>query len=119
MDGHHWHFNKDTLVLRKVQSNVQPSAIIFTSVPFWIQIHDMSMEGRSLEVLQNICSRMGTFLSINEESMADLSRSIRIWVKINLQKPLRQGMKVVIEGSTFWHPINKNTLHLFVINADT
>ncbi|XP_057793093.1 uncharacterized protein LOC131009698 [Salvia miltiorrhiza] len=111
--GQPWHFNKDVLVLQPVQPKIQPSAMQFTSVPFWIRIYDLPMAGRSPEVIKNLGKRLGNFLEFDESSTSGLTRSIRIRVVVDIQKPLRRGLNIIMDGSTLWLPIKYERLPSF------
>lgn len=47
LDMEPWHFNKHVLVLQKITDEIQPSAMSFNIVPFWIRIYDLPGSGRN------------------------------------------------------------------------
>lgn len=101
-----WHFSKHVLVLKQVEMNVQPSAMVFDSASFWIRIYGIPLSGRTNTVLQNIANRIGSFVAFDEDTLTGLGRSVRMKVKISLDKPLEWGIKVAInDAGPIWLPV--------------
>lgn len=94
-----WHFDKHLLVLKQLDSGEQPSAIKFDSTPFWIRIYDMPLIARTERTIRLICERLGKVIEIDNSTMEGFSRSVRIRVLLNLNKPLRRGAKIAIPNA--------------------
>lgn len=88
-----WHFNKHVLVLKPFRGDIQPSTIKFDSTPFWIKVYDLPMVGREEKVLRQIGSRFGDVLEIEHKVLEGISRSVRMKVLVQLDKPLKEGQK--------------------------
>lgn len=91
-----WHFNKHILVLKPIAENIQPSAMQFNTTPIWVRIYDLPFTGRNNETLKQIGSRIGEVLEIDKEMSDGMTRSVRLKIEIQLDKPLKRGIKVRI-----------------------
>lgn len=109
-----WHFNKHVLVLKQITKDIQPSAMRFNAVPIWIRIYDLPISGRDMPTLKQIGARVGEVLDIDKNTTSSITRSIRMKVEIQLDKPLRRGIKVRIGSSEpCWLPIAYERLPSF------
>lgn len=109
-----WHFNKHVLVLNKVTADIQPSLMEFNLVPFWIRIYDLPLLGRDEKTLKHIAGRIGEWLETDKESSIGITRSVRMKVKIQIDKPLKRGIKVIIGSSNpCWLPVTYERLPIF------
>lgn len=98
LEGRPWQFNRDLLIIQPIESNVQPSTMKFNRSPIWIRIYDLPLLGRTKDVMKQVGMTLGGFLEIDEETISGLSRSVRMRVDIDLQKPLRRGIKICMNG---------------------
>lgn len=88
----------------------------FNTVPFWFRIYDVPLIGRSQPVLKQLASKVGKLVEVDEESTNGLSRSIRIRAEIDLLKPLKKGLKMMVDGQNLWLPIKYERLPSFCYN---
>lgn len=108
-----WYFNKHVIVLKKLAEHVQPSAMQFDTVPFWVRIYDLPLAGRTLETLRNIGNRLGNFIMTDTYTDVGLSRSVRIRIYVNLQ-PLRRGTRMIFRNAeAIWIPVKYERLPSF------
>ncbi|KAH6779278.1 hypothetical protein C2S52_010515 [Perilla frutescens var. hirtella] len=109
-----WHFNKQVLILCKVKSEVQPSAMVLNTIPFWIRIYDIPLVGHDRDTMKQIGSKLGEFMEIDEATLGGLSRSVCIKVRINLEAPLKRGIKIHMDQSSLkWLPVKYERLFSF------
>lgn len=114
LDMEPWHFNKHVLVLRRITDEVQPSTMLFDTVPFWIRIYDLPRIERDEAILNQIGGRFGDVLEIDKTTVAGITRSVRIKVRINLEKPIKRGKKIKIGTSNpIWLPVTYERLPSF------
>lgn len=109
-----WQFNKHILVLKKISEEVQPSMMKFDSTPFWIRLYDVPLRGRNKQVIHQIGSRFGEVEEIDLSTIGGISRSVRIKVQIDLNKPMRRGTKIRVgSAEPCWIPITYKRLSSF------
>lgn len=109
-----WHFNKHILVLKQITQDIQPSSMKFNEVPIWIRIYDLPISGRNTKTLNQIGERVGKVIEIDKGTVSSITRSVCMKVEIQLDKPLRRGIKVRISQSApCWLPITYERLPSF------
>lgn len=109
-----WHFNKHVLVLKQITDDVQPSAIKYNTAPIWIRVYDLPFIGRDENTITQLGKRVGEVLAIDKESCAGMTRSVRLKVEIQLDKPLKRGIRVRIgKAEPVWLPITYERLPSF------
>ncbi|KAL8524893.1 hypothetical protein ACS0TY_014497 [Phlomoides rotata] len=79
-----WTFDKNILMLQELDGGEQPSAIAFA---------------RSEKIVRIIASRCGDVVDIDSDSMKGLSRSVRVKVSVNVEKPMKQGLNLELHSS--------------------
>ncbi|KAK6118985.1 hypothetical protein DH2020_047271 [Rehmannia glutinosa] len=98
-----WHYDKNVLVLKRLDSGTQPSALKFNTLPFWIRIYDLPIIRRQEAVLQAIGNRCGKYLEVDLKTLDGVDRSIRIKIQLDTMKPLKQRTKIIIgNGQAIW-----------------
>lgn len=109
-----WHFNKHVLVLKPITNETQPSQMKFDKTQFWIRLYDVPMMGRSEVCLKQIGSRFGEVVEIDTSTTDGLTKSVRIRVVLDLNKPIKRGTKIKIGTSTpCWIPATYERLSSF------
>ncbi|KAL8462316.1 hypothetical protein ACS0TY_032575 [Phlomoides rotata] len=106
-----WHFEKNLLMLKTLEADEQPSKASFSSANFWIRIYDLPLSVISENNIRSIASRAGEVLEIDPLSLEGLSRSIRVRIRLDVTKPLKQGMTVARKNdSPIWVPFKYERL---------
>lgn len=109
-----WFFNKHLLVLRPLALNIQPSLMTFDTTPCWIRIYDLPILGRESKVINQIGSRFGEVLEVDESTMMGLARSVRLKILLNLNKPMKRGTKIRIgSAEPCWLPATYERISSF------
>ncbi|KAK6142487.1 hypothetical protein DH2020_022835 [Rehmannia glutinosa] len=109
-----WQYDKNILVLKRLDSGVQPSSLNFDFVPFWIRIYDLPIAGRQTTVLRAIGNRCGQFLEVDPKTLDRVDRSIRIKILLDTTKPLKRRTKIVVgNGQPIWVQIKYERLPSF------
>ncbi|KAK2965658.1 hypothetical protein RJ640_002901 [Escallonia rubra] len=65
MDGSPWSFDKQLLILKEYDGDIQPSEIDLTWSPFWIQIHNLPFNQREKGTGEAISKKCGQVLDID------------------------------------------------------
>lgn len=99
--GGPWSFDKALLAL-KDPGLEQPSQIMFDRVPFWIRIYDIPLGAMTTETAEAIGKVFGGIEEVDEDDLIICPQFLRIRVQINILKPLRRGMILVVEGKRIW-----------------
>lgn len=114
LDMEPWHFNKQILVLNKISNDVQPSLMKFSRTPFWIRLYDVPMRGRNESTLRQIGGRFGEIVEIDSTTMRGMTRSIRMKVLLDLEKPMKRGTRIRVgSGEPCWIPATYERLPSF------
>ncbi|KAK6126675.1 hypothetical protein DH2020_039583 [Rehmannia glutinosa] len=109
-----WHFDKNLLVLKKLEHGVQPSAMKFETTPFRVRIYDLPRIGREPNVIRSIGNKVGEVVEIDNTTLEGFDRSVRIKVMVNVTKPLKRGIKIKTDdGNSMWIPIMYERLPSF------
>lgn len=109
-----WHFNKHVLVLKKITDEIQPSAMVFVTTPFWLRIYDLPQVGRNEGTLRQIGTKFGEFIKLDVNTITGITRSVRMKVRINLGKPLKRGTRIRIGNvEPCWLPVTYERLPSF------
>lgn len=88
------HFNKYVLALKPLKEEIQPSAMKFYTVPFWMRIYDLPLAGKSETTLNQIGSLFREVIEIDKANMNWVTRSVRLKIMLNLDKTLKRETKI-------------------------
>ncbi|KAJ1432733.1 Endonuclease/exonuclease/phosphatase [Sesbania bispinosa] len=97
LKGCPWSFDKYIVAMEPLNEDVQPSEIDLHECPFWIRIYDLPLNCRTGKVTRSIGENLGKFEDWDTTTEASMGTFLRIRVKIDLRKPLRQGMLTCLE----------------------
>lgn len=83
--------------------SLQPSQMDFKHSPFWVQVHDLPLICMSVAVASKIGLSLGEFVSTDVAGEGGRwGRCLRIWVILNLTKPLEHGHTLHVAWKTYW-----------------
>ncbi|XP_021770650.1 uncharacterized protein At4g02000-like [Chenopodium quinoa] len=103
LDDRPWVFDNQILLLKEICADEQPSEVTFDSCPFWIRLIDVPFRLCSIKFARDDGDCIGECLEVDESGPLCWEEYMRVKVVVNITKPLRRGMKVVVEtGSTKW-----------------
>uniref|UniRef100_A0A803NE16 CCHC-type domain-containing protein n=1 Tax=Chenopodium quinoa TaxID=63459 RepID=A0A803NE16_CHEQI len=81
----------------------QPSEVSFDACPFWIRLLDVPFGMRSSRVAHEIGNCIGECIDVDESDPLCWDEFMRVKVMVNINKPLRRGMKIAVEdGCAKW-----------------
>jgi hypothetical protein len=113
MDGRPWTYDRYILVLNLLNGSIPPSQMVFTSSPFWVQIHDMPLLCMNKEVGSKIGQSLGEVLSVDMAGNGGGWGVLRIRVILDLSKPLERGRTLQVGGTSCWVSFKYEKLPLF------
>ena len=98
-----WSFDKHLMVLHWYDKEVDVLDIDFNMVTFWIQVHNLPVRFWTRVVVEKICGAAGLLDKNTEEGEIIGDGFIRVWVKVDISKPLCRGRVLSLEnGKEFW-----------------
>ncbi|KAK4438706.1 hypothetical protein Salat_0205100 [Sesamum alatum] len=100
LKGCPWSFEKNALILNEVDNTSNPLGVNLDWCAFYVQVHDLPIQKMTKEFAEYIGNRMGQFIDV--EHMDDHKRwssTLHIRVKIDLNKPIMQYMRIRSENN--------------------
>ena len=91
-----WNFRGDAVLLAPYDGITKPSTIKLESIDIWIQIYDVPELYAHL--IQPLASKVGEVLFAETQSHDFTGNFYRVWVRINVHKPLKNAVSMVREG---------------------
>ncbi|KAL8511264.1 hypothetical protein ACS0TY_017900 [Phlomoides rotata] len=102
------------LMLKELDPGEQPSQVRFKMTNYWMGLYDLPPATRSINNVRTIAGRCGTFKEVDSTTLDGFPRSIRLKVEIEITKPLKKGLRIVIPGHEHvWTPIKYERLPSF------
>ena len=110
-----WTFDQHILLVNRLDENKQPQNVPLFLADFWIQIYNLPIGFMSEKFLKNIRDYVGIFLGSDEHNCMGVWRNyMRIWVSIDVRKPLKRRMKLKKEGGEWiWIDFKYEQLNIF------
>lgn len=102
-----WTFDHSLVVLKFPKASENISNLSYDEAPFWIQVHNVPFNCMNSAMARSMRDMIGTVEEIENNGSNDWTGPfIRIWVVLNILKPLRRGLKVkASDGTSVWCPI--------------
>lgn len=98
-----WSFSGHLLVLKPWEPNTPPQCINFDFCYFWVHIHGLPIEGRSLEAIRNVAENIGVVSEVKMESKGAAAIIVgKAKVLLKLSSPLESGMTARFKGQEHW-----------------
>ncbi|KAL2931886.1 hypothetical protein RDABS01_037296 [Bienertia sinuspersici] len=99
LDGQPWHFDKYPLCLSAIDEDGKPIEKDLHTIPVWVRFYNLPFRGRGdVGNAQMLASKIGTFLQFDKSYDIEIERSIRIRVLVDVEKPLKDTVKLKIRG---------------------
>ncbi|XP_021726128.1 uncharacterized protein LOC110693273 [Chenopodium quinoa] len=99
IDGSPWFFDGKLLLLKDIDGEEQPSEVVFQYVPMWVRLLDVPFSKRNRRNLTEIGDFLGIFLEIDETEPLGIGEFMRMKVMIDIDRPLRRGLFLVVGAS--------------------
>ena len=99
-----WNFDNNLLLLCRWRKGLSAANIVFSHLPFWVQVWGVPFELMTKDTGRDIRNRIGNFLEANKRSwQLDQAKYMRVRVELPLNKPLhRGGYLMSMEGEKLW-----------------
>ncbi|KAL5819940.1 hypothetical protein ACOSQ4_023782 [Xanthoceras sorbifolium] len=97
LEGGPWSFDKQLLILKEVCGVGRVADTDFSLVPFWIQLYNLPLVCMNKEAGIYLGGLIGEVQEIDSGGSGDcLGKFIRVRVLIDINKPLRRGLRVAM-----------------------
>ncbi|KAL5751043.1 hypothetical protein ACOSP7_025646 [Xanthoceras sorbifolium] len=94
LEGGPWSFDKNLLALKEAVGIGRVSDIDFSLVPFWVQIYDLPLACMNRDMGLFLGGLIGVVQEIDGGDSGDcLGKFLRVRVLINVQQPLKRGLR--------------------------
>lgn len=95
IEGSPWTFNKIPLVIERLKYGENPRTLALNTMEIWVQVYDLKVGFMSEKVLKAIGNYIGKYSSSCPKNFTGVWREyLRVRVLINVDKPLKRGMKI-------------------------
>ncbi|XP_050217629.1 uncharacterized protein LOC126668481 [Mercurialis annua] len=72
----------------------------FDTIPFWVQIHNLSLLCQNREAGRSLGAQIGSVEEVDPGASEDcLGKFIRVRVKVDITKPLKKGLRVKVDDT--------------------
>ena len=102
--GEPWSFDKYLVALKRIGRQTEMKGLVFDSVFFWIQVHDLPIGSLKSRVAQDIVLVTGEVVNSRAaEEDYEGSHFMQVRVRIDITKPLCRGRKIGLsDGKEGW-----------------
>ena len=99
-----WNFDNNLLLLCRWRKGLSAANIVFSHLPFWVQVWGVPFELMIEDTGRDIRNRIGNFLEANKRSwQLDQAKYMRVRAELPLNKPLHRGGYLMrVEGEKLW-----------------
>jgi hypothetical protein len=93
-----WSFDRNTVVLKRLSGDEQPSDMEMHTGEFWARIYDLPLKLRSESMARKLGDVLGSFLEMDSKEGNRMGKFLRVKVNVDLRKPLKRGTIVKYQG---------------------
>uniref|UniRef100_A0A803QPD1 CCHC-type domain-containing protein n=1 Tax=Cannabis sativa TaxID=3483 RepID=A0A803QPD1_CANSA len=102
IEGSPWTFDRAPLIFERVKPGENPRSIQLNCLEYWIQLHDMTSGFMSERVARDVGNYIGQYVKSDPNNFSGVWRDyLRIRVKIRVDKPLEQSMRLEKKSGVF------------------
>ncbi|KAI7979780.1 Uncharacterized protein LOK49_Contig250G00003 [Camellia lanceoleosa] len=115
-----WSFDKHLVLLKEFNGALQPLEITFSTMEFWVHASNLPLISMTRAVGVLLGNNLGKFVDIEYgDGGIAWGRTLRIRVEINIDKPLRRGLKVALGGrAAVWITLQYERLSNFCFHCN-
>jgi len=111
-------FDDNILLLRTITGFEQPSKVQFTNARFWVKAIDVPPIKQTLTFAKVLVDNLGRFVGCNESCLfCAVDKSVNFQVDVDITKPLRRGLRVMVRGSLFGYLTSMLNYSSFVMDV--
>ncbi|XP_073130025.1 uncharacterized protein [Henckelia pumila] len=93
-----WSCFQDLIVIKEPRGMDEPRSLCFDEVAFWVQCHNVPIAFSQIGIMKKIGAQIGEVEEVDHgESSSLMGRFVRMRVRINIRKPLKQFLCVGVE----------------------
>lgn len=111
-----WHFEGHLFLIRLLEEKEQPSKILLTEAQLWARIYDAPVSCMNLPTAQAIAKKLGNLISV-DSSLDLFGKFIRVKVGVDVTRPLKRGVNVLVGGEKLWLPVKYEALPTYCYNC--
>ncbi|KAJ8433507.1 hypothetical protein Cgig2_018041 [Carnegiea gigantea] len=97
-----WAFDGHTLLLKLMIGLEISSEVQFTTARFWVKAYDVPAKKQNISFAKNLASNIGELVDCDEATMMGFDKALSFRVDIDISKPLRRELNVMIAGKPTW-----------------
>lgn len=97
--GRPWCFDQHLVVLNEITGDEQPAQISLDYSPFWVRIHNLPFNCRSIKDVTTIASSLGAVMEVENDELG-LEKFCRVRLMMDVHKPLRRFQKIKNKNNT-------------------
>lgn len=91
-----WHFRGDAVIIKPYDGLVKPSTVQLDTIEIWAQIHDVP--DLYAHLVPSLAAKVGEVLFTEPQSQDFTGNFYRVWIRINVTKPLKNAVSMISEG---------------------
>ncbi|XBJ19781.1 hypothetical protein VPH35_010715 [Triticum aestivum] len=91
-----WHFRGDAIIIKPYDGLAKPSTVRLDTIDIWVQIRDVPPLYAHL--VPSMAAKVGEVLFAEPLSQDFTGNFHRVWVRINVIKPLKNAVSMIWEG---------------------
>lgn len=91
-----WHFRGGAVIIKLYDGVTKPSTIKLDTIEIWAQIHDVP--DLYAHLVTSLVAKIGEVLFTEQLSQDFNSNFYRVWVRINVEKPLKNAVSMIHDG---------------------
>ena len=88
-----WNFHRNIVILTPYDGVTQQSKVSLDMLDIWAQIHDVP--DKYAHLVQALAGKIGEILFVEAQSQDFEGNFYRVWVKINVFKPLKNAVSMI------------------------
>lgn len=119
VEGQPWHFDRHAIVLSDINGNTKPSYMNLFELPMWVRVYNLPFKGRlNRENVEAIGRKLGGFVKADNSGAVGIDKSLRLWINVDVRKPLIQKIKVKMRGGeNDYFEVKYEKPHLFCFHC--
>ncbi|KAL8524385.1 hypothetical protein ACS0TY_014100 [Phlomoides rotata] len=109
LDDRDWHFDGNLFTIAPLTGSEQPATVKISRASFWERFCDLPLNCLNETALIHLVRKVG-FLEAFDPPENNLGAFLRFKVDIDIEKPLKKGLKIRLGGEEMWVPIKYESL---------
>lgn len=111
-----WHFEGNIFLIRHLEAQEQPSKIHLFEAHIWTRFYDAPLSCMNPSMKEALASSLGNFIC-SDPLLDVFGKYIRVKIGIDITKPLKRGIYVMVGGEKLWLHIKYESLPTFCFNC--